>query len=262
MIFAPDVLAGKVAIVTGGGTGIGLGIARELARAGADLVLAARRREPLAAAAAEIRAMGRRCLAVPTDVRDWDQVQHMVQATLDGFGHVDILVNNAGGQFAAPVEKMTLKGWKTVIDLDLNSVFACIKAVSEPMIKQRRGKIINVIAAFTRRGAPGVSHSGAARAGVENLTRSLAVEWAKYNIQVNCLSPIVMTEGLKANLLQAPGTYERLLEAIPMRRFGSLEEVGWCAVFLASKASDFVTGENLAMDGANWLSSGVSWVDY
>lgn len=261
MIFAPDLLAGQVAIVTGGGAGIGLGIARELARVGADLVLCGRRPEPLAAAAEEIRAMGRRCLAIPADVRNWEQVQALVAATLAEFGRIDILVNNAGGQFAAPVEKMSPGGWKAVIDVNLNGVFHCIKAVSDTMIQQRRGKIINIIAAFTRRGAPGVAHSGAARAGVENLSRSLAIEWARYNIQVNCISPIVMTEGLEANLLQAPGTYDRLLQAIPVGRFGTLEEVGWAAVFLASRAADYITGENLAMDGANWLGSGISWVN-
>lgn len=257
MIFATNLLAGQVAIVTGGGTGIGRGIALELAKAGADVVVAGRRVEPLQEAAEEIRALGQRAMAVPTDVRDWDQVQALVAAAVGNFGHVDILINNAGGQFGAAFEDISPNGWKAVIDVNLNGVFHGSRAVAEPMIAQRSGKIVNVIAGFSRRAAPYISHSGAARAGVENLTRSLALEWAPHNIQVNCISPVAMTDALGKNLAASPGGAEGLRESIPAGRFASLEEVGWLVVYLVSKAGDFITGEHIVMDGGYWLATPV-----
>ena len=257
MIFANDLLAGQVAIVTGGGTGIGRGVAVELAKVGADVVVAGRRIEPLQETAAEIRALGRKAIAVPTDVRDWGQVQALVAATSEQLGRVDILINNAGGQFGAAFEDISPNGWKAVIDVNLNGVFHCCRAVGGPMIAQRSGKIVNVIAGFSRRAAPHISHSGAARAGVENLTRSLALEWAPHNIQVNCISPVAMTDALGKNLASTPGGADTLRESIPAGRFASLEEVGWLVVYLVSKAGDFVTGEHIVMDGGYWLATPV-----
>jgi citronellol/citronellal dehydrogenase len=257
LIFAPDLLSGHVAIVTGGGSGIGRGIALELARAGADLVLAGRRVEPLESVATEIRDLGRGCLPVPTDVREWTQVEAMVKATLERFGQVDILVNNAGGQFSAPFEELSPKGWKAVIDANLNGVFHCTRAVAASMIARRKGKVVNIIAGFTRRAAPRLAHSGAARAGVENLTRSLALEWAQYNIQVNCISPVVLTEAMARNQASTPGGAEGFIASVPAGRYATLEEVGWLAVYLSSKASDFMTGEHLVIDGGYWLATAV-----
>ena len=257
LIFAPNLLAEKVAIVTGGGTGIGRGIAVELARAGADVVLAGRRIEPLREAAEEICALGGKAMAVSTDVRDWDQVQALAAAATAEFGHVDILVNNAGGQFGAAFEDLSPNGWKAVIDVNLNGVFRCTRAVAGQMIAQRSGKIVNVIAGFSRRAAPHISHSGAARAGVENLTRSLALEWAAHNIQVNCISPVAMTEALGKNLESTPGGADGLRGSIPAGRFASLEEVGWLVVYLVSKAGDYITGEHIVMDGGYWLATPV-----
>lgn len=257
MVFAPDLLRGQVAIVTGGGTGIGRGIALELARAGADVALAGRRPEPLRAVAAEIGALGRKALALPADVREWEQVRSLVAAAVAGLGGLHILVNNAGGQFGAPFEQISPKGWAAVIDTNLNGVFNCTRAAAEYLVPQRRGKVINVIAGFSRRAAPYVSHSGAARAGVENLTRSLALEWARYNIQVNCISPVVMTEAFARNMAATPGAAEEFVAAIPAGRCATLEEVGWLAVYLASRASDFMTGEHLVLDGGYWLATPV-----
>jgi citronellol/citronellal dehydrogenase len=255
MIFEPGLLAGKVAIVTGAGTGIGRGITLELARAGADMVLAGRRPEPLEAVKAEVEALGRRAIVTPTDVKSWDQVQAMVAAANAAFGHVDILVNNAGGQFSAPFHKLSPNGWKAVIDLNLNGVFNCTRAVAEGMIAQHGGKVINIINGSARRSAPNISHSGASRAGVENLARSLAVEWGPHNIQVNCISPIVLTE----QLMQASGEAgtRAMVNNIPAGRAASAEEVGWLVVFLASRAGDYITGEHILIDGGYWNATGV-----
>lgn len=184
MIFAPGLLAGRTALVTGGGTGIGRGIALELARAGANVAVLGRRPEPLEDTACEIRALGRCALALPADVRDWEAVQVAVRRCVDELGGLDTLVNNAGGQFGAPFERISPKGWQAVVELNLNGVFHCIRAAGEVFIPQRRGKVINIIAAFSRRAAPNLAHSGAARAAVENLTRSLALEWASYNLSL------------------------------------------------------------------------------
>lgn len=257
MIFAPGLLAGQVALVTGGGSGVGRGIALELARAGACVALAGRRPQPLENVAAEVAALGGTAIAVPTDVRDWDAVQSLVAETVRSLGGLHILVNNAGGQFGAPFHTLSPGGWKSVIDLNLNGVFHCTRAAADVLIPQRRGKVLNIIAAFTRRAAPNVSHSGAARAGVENLTRSLALEWAPYNIQVNCISPVVMTEAFAANMQATPGALERFERSIPAGRCATTEEVGWLAVYLASRAGDLITGEHLVMDGGYWLSTAV-----
>ncbi len=256
MVFAPGLLAGHVAVVTGGGTGIGRGIALELARAGAGVVVAGRRVEPLEAVAAEVRGMGRECLAVPTDVRDWDQVQALVAATTGRFGRLDILVNNAGGQFGAPFEKLSPNGWKAVVDVNLHGVFHCTRAAAEVMIHQRHGKIINIIAGFTRRAAPNLAHSGAARAGVESLTRSLALEWAQHNIQVNCISPVVITEAMAGNM-GSQAAIDSFVQSIPAGRGATLEEVGWLVVYMASKAGDYITGEHVVLDGGYWLATPV-----
>jgi NAD(P)-dependent dehydrogenase (short-subunit alcohol dehydrogenase family) len=257
VVFAPGLLAGQVAVVTGGGTGIGRGIVLELARVGADIVVAGRRLDPLEAVAAEVRAMGRQCLAVPTDVRDWDQVQAMVAATTGRFGRLDILLNNAGGQFGAPFEKLSPNGWKAVIDVNLHGVFHCTRAASEVMIRQRHGKVISIIAGFTRRAAPNLAHSGAARAGVENLTRSLALEWAPYNIQVNCVSPVVITEAMAGNM-GSEAAVDSFLQSVPAGRGATIEEVGWLVVYMASKAGDYMTGEHVVLDGGYWLSTPVA----
>src|SRR5207302_2022100 len=143
------------------------------------------------------------------------------------------LVNNAGGQFGAPFHTLSPRAWKAVIDLNLNGVFNCARAAADVLVPQRQGKVITVIAGFSRRAAPNVSHSGAARAGVENLTRSLALEWAPHNVQVNCISPIVLTETLAANSGVVPGALDKFLASVPAGRYASLEEVGWLVVYLA-----------------------------
>jgi NAD(P)-dependent dehydrogenase (short-subunit alcohol dehydrogenase family) len=146
---------------------------------------------------------------------------------------------------------------QAVIDVNLNGVFNCTRAAADYLISQRHGKVINIIAGFSRRAAPNVAHAGAARAGVENLTRSLALEWAPHNIQVNCISPVVMTDAFVANLRTVPGAIERFVASIPVGRCATVEEVGWLVVFLASRAGDLMTGEHLVLDGGYWLATAV-----
>ncbi|HSE46403.1 MAG TPA: SDR family oxidoreductase [Gemmatimonadales bacterium] len=257
MLFAPGLLSGRVAVVTGGGTGIGRGIALELARVGATVVVAGRRPEPLGDVAREIERHGVPSLARSTDVRDWDQVQALVSETVERFGTLDILVNNAGGQFPSGFEELSPKGWKAVLEVNLNGVFHCTRAAAETMIQQRRGKVINIVTGFTRRAAPGLSHSGAARAAVENLTRSLALEWAPHNIQLNCISPVARTEAFARTAQQGPDGEDTFLAWVPAGRYASVEEVGWLAVFLASPGGDYITGEHIMLDGGYWLSVGI-----
>jgi NAD(P)-dependent dehydrogenase (short-subunit alcohol dehydrogenase family) len=261
-IFAPDLLAGQAAIVTGGGTGIGRGIALELARSGAAVALVGRRPEPLQAVAEEIKELGREAVALPADVRNWEQVQAMTTAAVQALGRLDVLVNNAGGQFGQPFKEMSPNGWRAVVDLNLNGVFNCTRAASDYLIPQGSGKVINIVTGFIRRGAPNLAHQGAARAGVENLTRSLALEWAPYNIQVNCISPVVMTEAMARNYGGSSDAADRFVRSIPAGRTGTAEEVGWLVVYLASRAGDYMTGEHLVLDGGYWLSVGINAAGY
>lgn len=257
MIFAEGLLAGQTAIVTGGGTGIGRGIALELGRAGCNVVLAGRRREPLEEVAAQVAALGSEAFVQPTDVREASQVDALAAAADQRFGRIDVLVNNAGGQFGSPFENISEKGWRAVLDVNLNGVFNCIQAASGAMIRQKHGKVVTIIAGFTRRAAPYIAHSGAARAGVENLTRSLALEWAGHNIQLNCISPVVLTEAMARNMGGREGAETELLHSIPARRYASEQEVGWLVTYLASPAGDYITGEHIVMDGGYWMAVGL-----
>ena len=236
-------LSGQVAIVTGGGIGIGRAVAVELARAGADITICSRDPVHLEPTAAEIRALGRRCLAVPVDVRQPDQIENMVQRTLDEFGRIDILVNNAGAKFSVAAQKMSFNAWNTIIGINLTGTFLCCKAVFDTMANQKAGKIVNISSVAGREGDPTAVHYGASKAGMINLTRSLASDWGKYGIRVNCLAPgPVETEG--GHWALKDDVYDTGL-----MRAGLPEEVGYAALFLASNASSYVTGATLFVDG-------------
>ncbi len=243
-------LMDKVAIVTGGGTGIGRGIALEFAKAGADVVVASRKLPNLEKAAEDIKALGRRSLAVVTDVRIPEQVDNMVKQTVEHFGRIDILVNNAGGSFSCPVEEMTPGGWDAIIGINLKGPFLCCRAAGKVMIKQRSGKIINIASGSGIHGSPGMAHYGAAKAGLINFTTSLALEWAKYNIRVNCIAPgPIETEGIKALRQLTPEAIQERIKAIPLGRYGQPEDIAYATVFLASEASSFMTGETIVISG-------------
>jgi NAD(P)-dependent dehydrogenase (short-subunit alcohol dehydrogenase family) len=250
---------GKVAIVTGGGTGLGREISLNLARRGAKVVLASRSPEHLDAVAAEIKAFGGEAMTFPLDVRDPTKVQEMVDKTVERFGRVDVLVNNAAGNFVIPAEKLTPNGWNAVIGIVLNGTWYCSSAVGKQMIKQGSGSIVNIVANYASSGAPGVIHSGAAKAGVLNMTRSLAVEWGQYGIRVNALAPGAMvTSAASKNLgYDTPEVQEKIRKSIPLGRLTSAEEMAAYAVFLASDQAAYITGDVMTADGGLGLPRGL-----
>ena len=263
MLFLPGLFKGRVAVITGGGTGIGRAIALELAELGADVVVASRDCQHLEPTAEAIRALGRQALVIPTDIRRAEQVEALVQQTVAELGKVDIHVNNAGGQYPGPAEEFSAEGWRRVIDLNLNGTFYCSQSVARQMMNSGGGVIINIVANFGLRAAPGLAHSAAARAGVINLTRTLALEWAKYGIRVNAVAPgVVMTEGALSEMLINPDAIERIERAIPLKRLGTPEDVADLVTFLASDAAGYITGETIAIDGGNWHGHGLSFVAY
>jgi 3-oxoacyl-[acyl-carrier protein] reductase len=242
-------LKGQVAIITGGGTGIGLAISTEMARAGADIVVASRSQEHLKKAVTEVGNLGWRCLAVPVDVRKVEDVENMVQKTMEQFGRIDILVNNAGGSFRSSFEEMSPNGWDAVININLRGTFLCCRAAGKVMIQQQKGNIINIASIAGRDGSPFAAHYGASKAGVINLTKSLSVEWAKHNIRVNCIAPgPVVTEGF-LEVLKKGGLSEPPKRPHALGRWGKPEEIAKVAVFLASESSSYVVGQTLYVDG-------------
>lgn len=243
-------LSDQVAIVTGGGTGIGLAIATEMAKAGADVIVCSRNMDHIQKAVERIpAASGRRCRAIVVDVRKSEDVDELVERVIGEFGRIDILVNNAGGGFKCAAEDMSVNGWDTVINTNLRGTFLCCRAVGKVMIQQKRGNIINIASVAGRDGQPYSAHYGAAKAGVVNLTKSLASEWAKHNIRVNCIAPgPVMVEGY-LELLRKSGITELPKSPFALGRFGQPVEIAKIAVFLASDASSFISGETIYATG-------------
>lgn len=251
-VFVPDLMAGQVALVTGGGTGLGRAIAQALAEAGADLLLAARRKEPLETAAAEIRAAtGRRVEVAVCNIREREQVESLAAFAAERFaGQVDVLVNNAGGQFPSPARAIKPKGWHAVIDLNLNGTWNMTQVFGNQMLDGRGGSIVNVIAVIGR-GFPGLAHTAAARAGVLELTRTLAFEWGT-KIRINCVAPgPVGTQAFDAASYDVDSSAVPTTQPIP--RFGDPREVAHAVVFLASRAASYVTGEVLYVAGGQQL---------
>jgi NAD(P)-dependent dehydrogenase (short-subunit alcohol dehydrogenase family) len=243
-------LDGRVVIITGGGTGIGHGTARVLAEHGADLVLAARRPEPLQSTAAEIEALGRRALAVPTDVTSAAACQQLVDTTLEHFGRVDILVNNAGGAETKSIAKWTDDEWDRVLALNLSSVWHLSRAAAKPMLDQGKGAIVNISSGASLLAMPQAAPYGAAKAAVNNLTGSMAAAWTRKGIRVNAIAVGAVRA---ASLLDDAARYGLDPEAIGMTnasgRLGEPEEIGYGVLFFASDASSFCSGQTLYMHG-------------
>jgi peroxisomal 2,4-dienoyl-CoA reductase len=253
-IFAEKILAGRVAFVTGGGTGITGGVARALAEAGASVALVSRKMEHLEPAAAKIQEAGGAALALAADVRDYAQVERAVASAIERFGRIDIVVNGAAGNFLCPAAELSPNGFGTVVDIDLKGTFNVCRAAFEEL-KKRRGQILNISATLHYLGTPLQLHVSAAKAGVDALTRNLAVEWGAYGIRVNAVAPgpIEDTEGMSR--LVPPDIKERLRLRIPLGRFGRIRDIEQCAVFLCSDAASFINGAVLAIDGGHWLAS-------
>ncbi len=252
-IFRDGMFEGEVAIVTGGGTGIGLAVARELGRLGAKIAICGRRPEPLAAAVKSLESEGVEAFSRPTDIRKPEDVEAFVDAVKERFGRIDILVNNAGGQFPTPAQHLVPKGFEAVVRNNLLGTWTMTHAVANrAMIPAKRGRIVNITAQVTR-GFPGMIHTGAARAGVENATKTLAVEWACHGIRVNAVAPgVIKTSGTAQ---YPPELMESSRKAIPLKRLGGEKEVSHLIVYLCSRAADYVTGQVFIIDGGQSLWS-------
>ena len=241
---ALDANAGKVALITGGGTGIGRAVARELARTGAKVAICGRRPEPLEDVRSEL---GDDCLAVPTDVREPEQVEALVARTLERFGRIDTLVNNAGGQFLAPAEEISLKGWRAVHRLAVDAVWDLTRLVAERSMIPNKDGVVVFIGFSPRRGMAEMAHAAAARAAIENLAGSLALEWSRHGIRTVCVAlGNIATEGLDGYGPERVAEWER---EVPLGRLGTPEEAAALIAFLASAGGAYVTGTTVVMDG-------------
>jgi len=239
-----------VALVTGGGTGIGRGISLALAAHGADVVLASRNREHLEPTADEVRELGRKALVAPVDVRRRDTLDEAVARTVDELGRLDILVNNAAGNFLSRAEELSPNAWRAVVEIVLDGTFHTSQAAFGALREGGGGAILNITTTYVRTGAAFMSHSGAAKAGVLNLTRSLASEWGRHGIRVNALAPglVEETEGAR-RLVESVGRMEEFRSLSPLGRLTRLEDVARAALFLVSPAAAHITGAELVVDG-------------
>jgi len=257
-------LAGRVALVTGGGTGIGFGIASCLAAAGATVAIASRKPTHLEPAAAALRARGATATAVEANVREPEAVTRMVERVAAEHGRIDILVNNAAGNFYAPSATLSPNAWRAVVETDLYGSFYCAQAVYPVMKAQGGGRIVSISMTLHYRGWPLMAHATAAKAGVDALTRTLALEWAPDRITVNAVAPgPIPTEGVKQAFTppdaRAPDLFrmDRYVEtAIPLGRWGTPEDVGRMVAFLAGPAGEWITGGVFVVDGGSWLAGG------
>ncbi len=243
-------LKGKVAIVTGGNGGIGLGMARGLARAGARVVVAARNKEKSSAAVRELQALGAGALAISVDVTDEKSVAALISETAERCDRLDILVNNAGINIRKPAQDLSLEEWRQVLDTNLTSAFLCSRSAYAHMKRAGGGKIINVGSMLSIFGAAFAPAYGASKGGIVQLTKSLATAWARDNIQVNAVLPgWVDTELTRQARKEIQGLHERVLAGTPAGRWGGIDDFAGIAVFLASAASDFLTGTAIPLDG-------------
>ena len=267
-VFRDRLFDGQVALITGGGSGIGRGIADVLASLGAHVVLASRKQERVDQAAVEIRAAGGRASGMAVDVREQERVQRMIADVQREHGRIDLLVNNAAGNFYAPSESLSANAWKSVIEIDLYGTFFCSQAVLPVMRAQGGGVIVNISMTLHYRGWPLMAHATAAKAGIDALTRTLALEWARDRVRVNAIAPgPIPTEGVRKAFTPPPSAdgvpdvfaVEKAMEsyakkAIPLGRWGSPSDIGGMVAYLCSPAASWITGAIMVVDGGEWLA--------
>lgn len=268
-IFRDGLLKGQVAIVTGGGTGIGLGISELLAALGAHVVLASRKPEHVEKAASAIRDNGGSASALTVDVREPERVKELVERVVADHRRIDLLVNNAAGNFYAPSESLSPNAWKSVIEIDLFGTFYCSQAVLPVMKAQGGGRIVSISMTLHYRGWPLMAHATAAKAGVDALTRTLALEWAPYGVRVNAIAPgPIPTEGVRKAFTPPPSAEGKVVDvfavekameayakkAIPAGRWGAPRDIANMVAYLASPAGEWITGSILVVDGGEWLA--------
>jgi len=250
-VFRPDLFEGQTVLITGGGTGLGRCNAHELASLGAQVVISGRREDVLGETADEIRMDGGRCEFETMDVRDDESVTGAIAKIVERVGPIHGLYNNAGGQFAAPAEKISPSAFRKVVDLNLNGTFQVTRAVFEASMKEHGGSVVNMLADI-RNGYVGMVHSAAARAGIENMTITLALEWSRYDIRMNCVAPgTILSSGMRT---YPEAIQERAVKGagvVPASRLGTESEVSSVVTFLLSPGSTFVTGQTLAIDGGS-----------
>lgn len=242
-------LENKVALVTGATKGIGKGIAMGLAQVGADLVIVSRNQQDCERVALEIEEMGRKALPCAADMRNLNSIDNLVDAAVKEYGKIDILINNAGTAVTKPPENMTEEEWDFVLDLNLKGAFFTAQKVGKQMIKQGYGKIINVASIFSYVGDANIVSYCASKGGLLLMTKSLALAWARYNIQVNTVAPGYVETELNSEVLNQEKVFNHLMRNTPARRLGRVDDVVGAVIYLASPASDFMTGQSIVIDG-------------
>jgi len=258
-VFKPGLFSGKVAIVTGGGTGIGKAITEELLTLGARVVIASRNEDKVTGAAEEMGRLGE-VAPLKCNIRSETEVKNLVSTTLEKFGRLDFLVNNGGGQFPCPAADMTLKGWNAVIETNLTGTYLMSREAHQQYMSEHGGVIVNIIADMFR-GFPMMAHTGAARAGVENLTRSLAVEWAEEGVRVCSVAPgsSIYSPTASANYGDAFAPFEIARPGVPAKRLGTTMEISSAVCFLLSPGASFISGATLRVDAGGSLYSPQLW---
>ena len=254
-MFTKELLKKKIIIITGGGTGLGKSMAQRFGELGANLVITSRKLEVLEETAEELRTSGANVLPLQCDVRKPDEVEEMISRAVGEFGAVDVLVNNAAGNFISPTERLSPGGFKVIVDIVLNGSFNCTLSAGKEMIKNDGGVILNIITTYAWTGSGYVVPSACAKAGVLAMTRSLAVEWAKYGIRTNAIAPGPFpTEGAwKRLVVPGLGIEKKMKKRIPLKRFGEQRELADLATFLISDGAGYINGEVVTIDGGEWL---------